>query len=261
MYQAITADVKDKVGTVTLSREEKRNAISPLMMNELLDVFEKYDKDPDVVVMVLTGAGSKVFCSGADIGESVAAGASFVERHEEQRKFAQLFKMIIGLDKPLVGRINGHALGGGLGLAAACDIVIAAEDCKFGTPEINIGLFPYIIMATLLRFSSAPKSLLEMMLTGDRLDARQAQGLGLVNHVVPRDELDAKTSEIAGKLAGKSPAALRLGRRAFYTMRDMQYEKALEYLSTMLAINTQAEDVAEGIAAFMEKRDPMWKGK
>jgi enoyl-CoA hydratase len=261
MYQAIVADVKDKVGTITLSREDRRNAISPVMMSELLDAFKKYDDDPEVVVIVLTGAGSRVFCAGADIGESVAAGASFVDRHEEQRKFAELFKVIIGLKKPLVGRMNGHALGGGLGLAAACDIVVAAEDCKFGTPEINIGLFPYIIMATLLRFCSAPKSLLEMMLTGDRLGARQAQALGLVNHVVPRTELDAKTAEIAAKLASKSPAALRLGRRAFYTMRDMQYEKALEYLSTMLAINTQAEDVAEGITAFMEKRDPVWKGK
>ncbi len=261
MYQAITVEAKDKVGRITLSREEKRNAISPTMMNELLDAFKRYDDDPNVVAIVLTGAGEKAFCSGADIGESLAAGASFIERHEEQRKFAELFKMIIGLKKPLVGRINGHALGGGLGLAAACDIVIAAEDCKFGTPEINVGLFPYIVMATLLRFTSAPKRLLEMMLTGGRIDAQEAMQLGLVNHVVPRDQLDAKVDEIAQKIAQKSPATLRLGRRAFYTMRDMEYEKALEYLSSMLAINTQAEDVAEGIAAFMEKRDPVWKGK
>jgi len=261
MYQAITVEAKDKVGRITLSREEKRNAISPTMMNELLDAFKRYDDDPNVVAIVLTGAGEKAFCSGADIGESLAAGASFIERHEEQRKFAELFKMIIGLKKPLVGRINGHALGGGLGLAAACDIVIAAEDCKFGTPEINVGLFPYIVMATLLRFTSAPKRLLEMMLTGGRIDAQEAMQLGLVNHVVPRDQLDAKVDEIAQKIAQKSPATLRLGRRAFYTMRDMEYEKALEYLSSMLAINTQAEDVAEGIASFMEKRDPVWKGK
>ena len=261
MYQAITVEAKDKVGRITLSREEKRNAISPTMMNELLDAFKRYDDDPNVAAIVLTGAGEKVFCSGADIGESLAAGASFIERHEEQRKFAQLFKVIIGLKKPLVGRINGHAMGGGLGLAAACDIVIAAEDCKFGTPEINVGLFPYVIMATLLRVTSAPKRLLEMMLTGGRIDAQEAMQLGLVNHVVPRDQLDVKVDEIAQGLAKKSPATLRLGRRAFYTMRDMEYEKALEYLSSMLAINTQAEDVAEGIAAFLEKRDPVWKGK
>ena len=261
MYQAIVAEVKDKVGRITLSREEKRNSISPTMMNELLDAFKSYNEDPEVLVIVLTGAGEKAFCSGADIGESLAAGASFVERHEEQRKFAELFKIIIGLKKPLIGRVNGHAVGGGFGLAAACDVVVAADDCKFGTPEINVGLFPYMIMATLIRFTTAPKQLLEMMLTGARIDAREAQQLGFVSHVVPREQLDTKVDEIARKIAGKSPAALRLGRRAFYTMRDMEYEKALEYLSTMLAVNTQAEDVAEGIAAFIEKRDPLWKGR
>ncbi len=261
MYEAIATEVRDKVGRITLSREEKRNAISPTMMNELLQAFREFNDDPSVVAIVLTGAGSKAFCSGADIGESIAAGASFVERHEEQRKFVELFKIIIGLKKPLVGRINGHAMGGGLGLAAACDITVATQDCKFGTPEANVGLFPYVIMATLLRVVTAPKRLLEMMLAGERLDAEEALRLGLVNHIVPRDQLDAKVDEITGNLVNKSPLTLRLGRRAFYTMRDMEYEKALEYLSSMLAINTAAEDVAEGIASFMEKREPVWKGK
>jgi enoyl-CoA hydratase/carnithine racemase len=116
-------------------------------------------------------------------------------------------------------------------------------------------------MATLLRSSSAPKKLIEMMLTGERLDARETQLLGLVNHVVPREQLDAKVDEVIQKITSKSPAILRLGRRAFYTMRDMEYEKALEYLSSVLAINTMAEDVAEGIGAFLEKREPHWKGK
>jgi len=160
-----------------------------------------------------------------------------------------------------LGRINGHALGGGLGLACACDIVVAAQDCRFGTPEINVGLFPYVIMATLLRATSAPKRLLELMLTGERIDAQQAWQFGLVNYVVPREQLDAKVGEIAGKITAKSPVVLRLGRRAFYTMRDMEYEKALEYLASVLAINTMAEDVAEGVSAFLEKREPQWKGK
>lgn len=261
MYQTITIEVKDKVATITLSREERRNAISSTMMTELLDAIKKYDDDQNTVAIVLTGAGSKVFCAGADFGESMGATASFLDRHEEQRKFAELFKIIKGLKKPLLGRINGHALGGGLGLACACDIVIAADDCRFGTPEINVGLFPYVIMATLLRFTSAPKRLLEMMLTGESVDAKEAQQLGLVNYAVPREQLDAKVDEITKKIVNKSPAILRLGRRAFYTMRDMEYEKALEYLASMLAINTMAEDVAEGIAAFLEKREPVWKGK
>jgi len=261
MYQAISAEVKDKVGTITLSREERRNAISPTMMNELLHVFKQYDDDPNVVTILLTGAGNRAFCSGGDFAESFAAGGNFIERYEEQRKFAELFKIIISLKKPLVGRINGHAMGGGLGLATACDIGVATEDCKFGTPEVNVGLFPYIIMATLLRATTAPKKLLEMMLAGERVDAREALRLGFVNHVVPRDQLDAKVHEITRNLANKSPLTLRLGRRAFHAMRDMEYEKALEYLSSMLAINTAAEDVAEGITSFIEKREPMWKGK
>lgn len=261
MYQTITTEVENKIARVTLSREERRNALSGVMIAELLDIFKKYDDDPEVLAIVLTGAGDKVFCAGADLGESVSAPVSFLDRHEEHRKFAELFKIIKSLKKPLIGRINGHAFGGGFGLASACDIVIASEDVQFGTPEINVGLFPYTIMATLLRFTSAPKRLLEMMLTGERISAREAQQLGLVNYVVPREQLDAKVNEIREKLIKKSPAVLRIGRRAFYTMRDMEYEKALEYLVSMLTINMMAEDMVEGIAAFMEKREPVWKGK
>jgi enoyl-CoA hydratase/carnithine racemase len=261
MYQTILTETRDKAGIITLSREERRNAISPTMTIELLDALKTYDDDRNIVVIVLTGAGSKAFCAGADFGEAVSATAGLLDRHEEQRKFAELFKVIKGLRKPLLGRINGHALGGGFGLVCSCDIVVAAEDCQFGTPEINVGLFPYVIMATLLRSTSAPKKLMEMMLTGGRIDAREAQQLGLINHVVPREQLDAKMDEITKKITGKSPAVLRLGRRAFYTMRDMEYEKALEYLSSMLAINTVAEDVVEGISAFLEKREPHWKGR
>lgn len=261
MYQTIVTETRGKAGTITLSREERRNAISPTMITELLDILKKYEEDPNILVMVLTGAGSKAFCAGADFGEALGATASLLDRHEEQRRFAELFRVIKDLRKPLLGRINGHALGGGFGLACACDIVVAADDCRFGTPEINVGLFPYVIMATLLRSASAPKRLIEMMLTGEKLDAREALQLGLVNHVVSREQLDAKLDEIIEKISSKSPAILRLGRRAFYTMRDMEYEKALEYLSSMLAINTMAEDVAEGISAFLEKREPRWKGK
>lgn len=261
MYQTIVTEAKGRAGTITLSREERRNAISPTMLVELLDALRMFDDESNIGVIVLTGAGSKAFCAGADFGEAMSPAASLLDRHEEQRKFAELLKVIKDLRKPLLGRINGHALGGGLGLACSCDVLIAAEDCQFGTPEINVGLFPYVIMATLLRSASAPKKLMEMMLTGERLDARQAQQLGLVSHVVPRQQLDAKVDEIVTKIASKSPAILRLGRRAFYTMRDMEYEKALDYLSSMLAINTMAEDVAEGISAFLEKREPHWRGK
>lgn len=249
------------MGVITLSREERRNAISPTMLTELFDALGKYDDDPSVITVVLTGAGSQAFCAGADFADSMAGSASLLDRHEQQRRFVQLLKAIKNLKKPLLARVNGHALGGGLGLACACDIVVAAEDCRLGTPEINVGLFPYVIMAALMRSTSAPKKLMEMMLTGERFDAREAQKLGLVNHVVPREQLDSKVDEITARLTSKSPAILRLGRRAFYTARDMEYEKALEYLASVLAINTMAEDVAEGVGAFLEKRQPEWKGR
>ncbi len=261
MYETIATEKKARAGVITLSREERRNTISPTMLNELFGALKAYDDDPEILAVVLTGAGSKAFCAGADFAESMGATTSLIERHEQQRRFADLLRAIKELKKPLVARVNGHALGGGLGLACSCDIVVAAEDCRFGTPEINVGLFPYIIMASLLRSATAPKKLLEMMLTGERLDAREAQQLGLANHVVSREKLDAKVDEVVGKITSKSPAVLRLGRRAFYTVRDMEYEKALEYLASVLTINAMADDVAEGVAAFLEKREPQWKGK
>ncbi len=261
MYETIVIEEKAKAGVIILSREERRNAISPTMLTELFDALGKYDDDPSIVAIVLTGAGSKAFCAGADFADAMGATVSLLDRHEQQRRFVELLKAIKDLKKPLLARVNGHALGGGLGLACACDIVVAAEDCRLGTPEINVGLFPYVIMAALIRSASAPKKLMEMMLTGERFDAREAQQLGLVNHVVPREQLDSKVDEITAKLTSKSSAVLRLGRRAFYTAREMEYEKALEYLASVLAINTMADDVAEGVAAFLEKREPRWKGR
>lgn len=261
MYEAIKTEVKDKAGWITLFREERRNALNPKMLSELISALREVDQNKEVTTIVLTGAGEKAFCSGMDVGGAEVMQLSFLERHELQREFITLFKAIKDLKKPLIGRIQGMALGGGLGLMCACDIVIAVDDAKFGTPEINLGLFPYIIMATLIRAANSPRMLLEMMLSGERLSANAAKELGFINYVVKREELDAKVDEIVGKISKKSPAILRLGRRAFYTMRDLEYEKAMEYLSGMLALNMQAEDMMEGVMAFMQKREPQWKGK
>jgi enoyl-CoA hydratase/carnithine racemase len=148
-----------------------------------------------------------------------------------------------------------------LGLVAACDIGVASENARFGTPEINVGLFPYIILATLIRVTSNPKRLLELMLTGERISADEALKLGFINYVVPQDKLDEKVNEVVLKLLKKSPAILRLGKRAYYTARELEFSKSLEFLSSMLSINTMAEDLVEGIMAFFEKREPEWKGR
>ena len=261
MYETVLIEVRGQTGWVTLNREARRNALNPIAVRELAAAFKELEADKGVISLVLTGAGEKAFCAGMDLGGAEALELSFLDRHELQRQFLELLKTMKALSKPVIARVQGQALGGGFGLMCACDLAVAAEDAACGTPEINLGLFPYIITAVLLRSCTSPKALLEMMLTGEKIPAARAAELGFVSHVVKREALDGKVEELAGKLNAKSPAVLRLGRRAFYTARDMPYEQALEYLSGMLALNMQAEDMMEGIAAFMEKRDPCWKGK
>jgi enoyl-CoA hydratase/carnithine racemase len=261
MSETVKREIKEKTGWIILSREERRNALNPEMLEEILFSLNEFDNNNELLSIVITGSGEKAFCAGMDMAGGEAAQLSPLERHEIQRKFVRVFKTIKELRKPLIARVNGVALGGGFGLMCGCDIVIAAEDVQCGTPEINLGLFPYIIMATLMRCTTNQKKLLEMMFTGERITAMEAKSLGFINEVVKREDLDNKIEEITSKINKKSPAILRLGRRAYYTMRDMEYENALEYLSSMLALNMQAEDMLEGIMAFMQKREPQWKGK
>ncbi|HSW35706.1 MAG TPA: enoyl-CoA hydratase-related protein [Candidatus Limnocylindrales bacterium] len=261
MYETVKTETRGKTGWITINREERRNSLNPMAVRELTEALKTMDHDQDIISLVLTGAGEKAFCAGMDLGGGEALQLSFLDRHELQRQFLELLKSIKALHKPLIARVQGMALGGGFGLMSACDLVVASDDVQCGTPEINLGLFPYMITAVLLRATANPKALLEMMLTGERISAERAAQLGFINYLVKREDLDARVEKIAGVLNTKSSAVLRLGRRAFYTARDMPYEQALEYLSGMLALNMQAEDMMEGIMAFMEKREPTWQGK
>ncbi len=261
MEKTIITEMRGRTGWIILNREERRNSLNPEMLKALLAALKEFDENDNVVSLVLTGAGNRAFCAGMDLGGGEAMQLGPIDRHELQRVFVDLLKAVKSLKKPIIARVQGLALGGGLGLMCACDLVIAAEDARFGTPEINLGLFPYIIMATLARNCRSAKPLLELMLTGEQIDASEAQSIGFVNRVVAPDQLDRAVEGLAQKLNRKSPAILRLGRRAYYTMRDLEYEQAMEYLSGMLALNMQAEDMIEGISAFMEKREPEWKGK
>jgi enoyl-CoA hydratase len=252
-------DVNDRVATVTLNRPEQRNALSAQLLGELVEAFKAARGDDAVRAVVLTGAGDKVFCAGADLG-GFAADASLVEKHFASDRFIELFWLIAELGKPTLCAANGHVLAGGMGLALSCDLVIAAEGATFGTPEINVGAFPFMIMAIIYR-NVPRKKVNEMLLLGERMSAEEAAEWGLVNKVVPADQFDAAVADWAGKLASKSPVVMRLGHDAIYRQQDMSFGDALEYLRSQLSMALSTEDIVEGVQAFFEKRDPNWKGR
>src|SRR5258708_30058408 len=225
--------------TITLNRPEQRNPLSGGMLKDLLSAFRWARDEPGVRVVVLTGAGDKAFCAGADLS-SFDASMTEVERHLGRHLFVELFTLMQELGKPIVGRINGHALAGGLGLATSCDLLVAARRATFGTPEINVGVWPMMIQAVLMR-SVGRRALLELVMLGERVDADRALTLGLVNRVVPDAELDAAVDELAGKLEQKSPIVMRLGRDSFYRMQDMEFRAALDYLQSQLSLVTLTE--------------------
>jgi len=265
-------EVAGPVARLTINRPEARNALSPEVMEGLLAAFDRAGADPALRVLVLTGAGDKAFCAGGDLGgrgfkSDDPAGQAlramqkgFAERHHDRRTFADLFRRLNRLGKPVIARVRGHCLAGGFGLAIGCDLVVASDDSSFGTPEVKRGLMPMMIMATIFRNVGRKKGM-ELLLTGERISAAEAERLGLINYAVPAAELDAKVDELAMRVAAMSPAVLRLGRDAFYAMSDMPFDQALEYLQTMLTVNLGTEDAAEGVRAFLEKREPVWKGR
>ena len=246
------------VATVTLNRPEQRNPLSATMLRDLASALRWCKDDNGVRVVVLTGAG-RVFCAGADLS-SFDGDASAIDKFRSRDLFVDLFVLMAELGKPIVGRINGHALAGGFGLACSCDMLVAVDSAAFGTPEINVGIWPMMIQAILSR-NVPRKVLLEMEMLGDRWTAAQLQSLGIVNRVVPQAQLDSTVEEIAEHLAKKSPVAMRLGRDSFYRQQDMDFRAAMHYLHGQFLLVSQTEDSREGIKAFFEKREPDFKGK
>lgn len=258
MATELLYEVADGVATLTLNRPERRNALSWDLIAQLRARLADAKADSAVRVVIITGAGDKAFCAGADLG-NMADGASFLELHDGRGGLADLFKEMYALGKPTIARVHGYALAGGFGLALACDLVIAADNAIFGTPEIDVGLWPYMITVPLTR-SMPSKKVLELMLTGRRVDAAEAERIGFVNRVVPVSELDAAVAELATTLAKKSPSIVKLGRDSFYDVWDRSAEEALALLHPLLTLTTLTDDAQEGIAAFSEKRPPEWKG-
>jgi enoyl-CoA hydratase/carnithine racemase len=257
-FQAVTYSVQSGVATIALDRPEARNALSDELLDELLTAFGQARADDEVRCVVLTSTHEKVFSAGGDLGQ-FASEAPLIHKYFATDRFVRLFKLIGELGKPSLCAANGHVLAGALGLALACDLIVAKETARFGTPEINVGVFPFMIMA--LIFRNVPrKKANELLLLGEQISAHEAERIGIVNKVVAPEEFDAAVADWAAKLAAKSPLLMRMGKDAMFQQLDMPLADALEYLHAQLALAFSTDDIKEGVQAFFEKREPAWTG-
>ena len=259
-YETLLYDVADTgVGTIALNQPDTRNALSNELLGELIDAFESARDDEAVRCVVLTSTHDRVFSSGANLS-GFAGEVPLVHKHLGSEQFVRLFRLIGELGKPSICAANGHVLAGSLGIALACDLVVAKEGAEFGTPEINVGAFPFMIMALIYR-NVPRKKTNELLLLGERMTAREACEAGLCNKVLPPDQFDDAVRDWAEKLAGKSPLIMRLGKEAMFRQMDMAFLDALEYLHAQLTIALSTDDIVEGVQAFFEKREPQWTGR
>jgi len=247
------------VATIALDQPDARNALSEPMLRDLLAAFAAARDDGAVRCVILASTHPTTFSAGANLG-GMAADVPLADKHERNGLFPRLFTLIGELGKPVICAVGGHCLGGGLGLALACDLIVASESATFATPEITVGVFPFMIAALIYR-NLPRKKATQLMLLGERIGAAEAEALGIVNIVVAPDRLDATASEWATSLAAKSPLLMKLGKDALWSQGDLPLEAAWELLRSQLTIALSTEDMREGVAAFFDKRDPVWTGR
>jgi enoyl-CoA hydratase len=247
------------VATIAMDQPDSRNALSDALLDDLLTAFGRARDDDAVHCAVLASTHPTTFSAGGNLG-GFAADVPLVHKHLGTARFPQLFTLIGELGKPVICAANGHCLAGALGLALACDLIVASDKATFGTPEINVGVFPFMIAALIYR-NVPRKKTTELLLLGDRIDAAEAERLGIVNKVVPAAEFAAAVEDWATRLAAKSPLLMRLGKDALWRQQDMPLEDAWDFLRSQLTIAFSTEDIQEGVTAFFEKRDPVWKGR
>ena len=254
----VSSSIADGVRTIALDDPERRNALSDPLLDELLAALTHARDDPDTRCVVIASTHPTVFCAGGNLG-SFGGEAAVIDKHQANARFPALFGLLTGFPKPTICKAAGHTLAGGFGIALGCDLIVASQAASFGAPEINVGVFPFMLMSLLYR-NIARKQVDEMMLLGERISPQRGYEMGFVNRVVAPDELDAAVQEWAARLAAKSPLLMALGKSAIRTQRDMSLEQALQYLQGQLSLTLSTDDAREGVAAFFEKRDPEWTG-
>lgn len=259
----LLVDDHEGVRTLTLNRPERRNALSPELVTTLDAALKAADADSAVRCIVVTGApspdGKPTFCAGGDLA-GMTGDIGFYEQHLARGGFAELLLTFRRLRTPTIAAVDGIALGGGFGLVLACDLAIGADDARLGTPEVKRGLFPMMI-AALIDEVLPKKQAMELMLCGGEIDGRRAVELGVVNRSVPSSRVLDEAKQLASTVALQSSAVLALGKRAVHQQRDMPFEQKLMFLRDQLTLNLQLDDAAEGVAAFVGKRAPVWKGR
>jgi enoyl-CoA hydratase len=259
-YETILYDVRDDgVATITLDQPDTRNALSNELLGDLTDALETARDDERVRCVVLGSSHEKVFSAGGSL-DQFAADVPLVRKHFGTERFPRLFRTIMQLGKPSICAANGHVLAGALGVALACDLIVAKEGAGFGTPEINVGVFPFMIMALIYR-NVPRKKTNELLLLGERISAEEARDVGIVNRVVPAADFEKAVDDWATRLAAKSPVLMKLGKDAMYRQLDMPFEDALDFLRAQLSVAFTTEDIQEGVRAFFEKREPRWSGQ
>jgi methylglutaconyl-CoA hydratase len=243
---------------VTINREARRNSIDDAAILAMTDALTAAERDNDVRVVVLTAVGDKGFCSGADL--SAGSGTFQFDTSQASLPYTRLLKKAKELELPIVARINGHCVAGGMGLLAMSDMAVAADHAKFGVPEVKVGVFPMIV-TSVLQSLIPPRKLSEMALTGELISAAEALELNLVNYIVPTAQLDEKVNWLLGRIVDKSPTGIRRGKFAMHRSAGMSFDDRLAYLESMIVSMAMTQDAAEGRKAFQEKRPPVWTGR
>ncbi len=256
----VRAATDEHVCRITINRPDRRNALNDEVVERLVDAFEAALADDECRAIVLTGAGDRAFCAGGDLKAGEDGGPFTGDISQPTHFVIRLFSLMENCTKPIIARVNGHAMGGGSGLVCACDIAVMASTARIATPEVKIGLFPMMIVPQMMRVIPR-RRLLEMYITGEPWSAAQALEYGIVNYVTEPDELDAKVNDLTSKIVARSPTAIRLGKYSYHAMQDMTIDQQFRFAETMLPRIAMTKDAKEGFSAFIDKRDPKWTGK